>query len=122
MAIEETRLSSEKPILSELDALLETVRVVFGFRGREEVQELFTRKLVRKAIQNLEAALESVRARRQPDEFALSLAVEMEILKEARAAGHDLESLFNDPDHREPPSGEITKLMERLWPREPERE
>ncbi|SRR5579875_1617786 len=120
MSFEEIRPSSEKPILSELDALLETVRVVFGFRGREEVQELFRRKLVRKAIHNLEPALESVRARRQPDEFALSLAIEMEILKEARAAGHDLELLFNDPDHREPPSGEITKLIERLWPREPE--
>jgi hypothetical protein len=88
---------------------------LFGFRSREEVEELFRRELVRRAILNLESALELVRSRHQPDEFVLSLAVEMEVLKEARGTGHDLESLFNDPDHRLPPSGEIADLIERLW-------
>ncbi len=117
MSTADNRPASEDSIPSEIEALKETVRVMLGFRMREEIDELFGKQLVRKATLNLEAALEAIRARHQPDEFALALAIEMEVLKEARAAGHDLESLFNDPDHHVPPSGEITALMERLWPR-----
>jgi len=69
----------------------------------------------RKFRLNLDTALEQVRSRHQPDEFALALAVETEVLKEAGAAGHDLEALFNDPDYHLAPSGEITDLMQRLW-------
>ena len=106
--------NSSESLISEHEALCEAVRVMFGFRDPDEVKSLFAKALVRRAIPNLEAALEVVRARRQPDEFALALAIEMQVLKDARAAGHDLESLFNDPDHHQPPSPEIASLMERL--------
>jgi hypothetical protein len=36
------------------------------------------------------------------------------VLKEAGAAGHDLEALFNDPDYHLAPSGEITDLMQTV--------
>lgn len=101
--------------LTELEALKEAARIMLGFRSREEMEELFKRELVRKAVGNLERAIELTRARHQPDEFALALAIEMELLNQARQAGHDLETLFNDPNHRSPPTEEITNLMASLW-------
>ena len=102
---------------TELEALREAVRVMFGFRSREEVADLFKRKLVRQAVASLERSVEQTRARRQPDEFAFALAIEMELLKQARVAG-ELETLFNDPNHHSPPTHEITDWIASLWCRE----
>ncbi len=104
--------------MTEHEAFIEAARVMFGFRTREETIEFFRHRLARKAIANLEKALEVTRARKQPDEFALAEALEMEVLTEARRAGHDLDQLFNDPDHHSPPSDEITRWIARLWSEE----
>jgi len=104
--------------MSERDALIETVRVMFGFRTRDEVADFFKHRLARNAIANLEQALATTRERRQPDEFALAEALEMELLAEARRAGHELERLFNDPNHRSPPGDELTGWIARLWSEE----
>lgn len=112
------RQSIRESAVSEIDALREAVRVMLGFQTREAMQDLLTKPLVRNAILNLEKALELTRARHQPDEFALATAIEIELLKQARAAGHDLEALFNDPEHHTPPSAEITNLIERMWSQE----
>ncbi|HVB78969.1 MAG TPA: hypothetical protein VNE82_03350 [Candidatus Binataceae bacterium] len=107
-------------LTEESEALKEVLRIVLGFHQRDELEDLFHRGLFRKAIPNLEKALGITRARQQPDEFALALAIEMALLKEARDAGHDLEALFNDPDHHLPPSAEIISLVERLWSDKPQ--
>jgi len=109
-----------RPAISEIDALQEVVRVMLGFQTRDQLDELFRKPIVRQAVMNLEKALEMTRARRQPDEFALALAVEMELLKQTREAGHDLEALFNDPDHHVAPSAEIASLIEKIWTEEPD--
>jgi hypothetical protein len=114
MTAENDRVS----VRSEIDALKETVRVMLGFQTRDEVEEIFRKTIVRKAVSNLEKALEITRARRQPDEFALALAVQMELLTQARASGHDLEALFNDPGHHVAPSPEIASLIEKIWAQE----
>lgn len=101
--------------VSEVKALREAARVMFGFQTLEDLQDLLNRQLVRNAMMNLEQALELTRARRQPDEFALATAIEIELLRQAREAGQDLEQLFNDPTHHLPPSADITSLVERLW-------
>ena len=88
---------------------------MLGFETLEDLQDLLNRPLVRNAMLNLEKALELTRARRQPDEFALATAVEIELLKQAREAGQDLEELFNDPEHHVPPSADVASLVERLW-------
>jgi len=106
--------------MTEADALKEVARVMLGFQTGDQVEELFRKPIVRKAIANLESALEITRARHQPDEFALAVAVEMEMLTQARAAGHDLEALFNDPDHHVAPSAEIANLIEKIWAEEPD--
>lgn len=102
-------------LTEESEALKEVIRIMLGFHTRDELEALFQKSLFRKAVPNLEKALEITRARRQPDEFALALAIEIELLKEAREAGHDLEALFNDPNHHVPPSAEVISLIERLW-------
>jgi len=104
--------------ITEIEALREAARVMLGFQTLEDMQDLLNRQLVRRAILNLERALELTRERRQPDEFALATAIETELLKQAREAGHDLEALFNDPGHHVPPSAEITSLVERMWSEE----
>ena len=54
------------PIKSELDAYKEATRVMLGFRTREEMENVFRRVLVWKAMLRLEDALATTRARRQP--------------------------------------------------------
>ena len=105
----------------EIEAYKEATRVMFGFRDRTEVQELFRHRLVWNAMRGLEKALEMTRAQGQPDEFALALAIERELLDEARKRGADLQVMFNDPSHHKPPSDEITRLVTSLWDGEPGR-
>lgn len=111
-------MSGGDDVLTGPEALTEAARVMFGFRTREETAEFFNHRLARKAIANLEKALAVTRARKQPDEFALAEALEMEVLAEARRAGHDLDRLFNDPHHHSPPGDEITQWIARLWSEE----
>lgn len=113
---DERRVGSARGSVAEIDALKEAVRVMLGFQTLEELQDLLERQLVRDAMMNLEKALELTRARHQPDEFALATAVEIELLEQAKKAGQDLEELFNNPEHHEPPSTEIASLVERIWP------
>jgi hypothetical protein len=115
MSTDSDGAGSTREVLTDLEALTEAARVIFGFSSREEMLALFKRKLVRHAVANLEKALELTRARRQPDEFALALAIDMEVLKQARERGYDLESLFNDPNHHSPPTEEIASLIASLW-------
>jgi hypothetical protein len=103
------------PITSELDAYKEATRVMLGFRTLEEMGNIFRRELVWKAMLRLEDALKITRARRQPEEFALALAIEEELLKRARDQGKDLEKVFNDPNHHEPPSEQIANMMIEVW-------
>ena len=111
-------MSNGNDVLTELEALTEAARVMFGFRTREETADFLKHRLARKAIANLEKALAVTRARNQPDEFALAEALEMEVLAEARRAGYNLDRLFNDPNHHSPPGDEITQWIARLWSEE----
>jgi hypothetical protein len=88
---------------------------MFGFRTLEEMGNIFRRELVWKAMLRLEDALKITRARRQPEGFALALAIEEELLKQARDQGEDLEKVFNDPNHHEPPSEQIANMMIEMW-------
>jgi hypothetical protein len=36
-------------------------------------------------------------------------------LKRARDQGKDLEKVFNDPNHHEPPSEQIANMMIEVW-------
>jgi hypothetical protein len=103
------------PIKSELDAYKEATRVMLGFRTHEEMENIFRRELVWRAMLRLEDALATTRARRQPGEFALALAIEEELLKQAHDRGKDLEQIFNDPNHHEPPSEQIANMMIEMW-------
>jgi hypothetical protein len=105
----------DRHINCEVDAYKEAARVMLGFRTREEMEDVFRRELVWKAMVRLEAALAETRARRQPEEFALALAIEEELLQQARDRGKDVDNLFNDPNHHQPPSEQIAELMIGMW-------
>jgi hypothetical protein len=99
----------------ETAAYKEALRVMLGFRTVHEVEDAFRRPLVWRAVRRLEQALNATRGRRQPDEYALALAIEQEILSQLKDGGDDLEALFNDPNHNELPPERIEKLVAALW-------
>jgi uncharacterized protein len=102
------------------DATLEAYEKVLvsmlGFRDVGELRETFHRKIVQRAADHFDAALAEVRVKRQPEEFALPDAIERALLDEVQGdVDIDLEQLFNDPDHHELPSDDVTRVIVKLW-------
>ena len=98
-----------------LDAYKEVTRVMLGFRTRDEMEDVICRPLVWAAVKRLGEALDEVRRRSQPDEFALGLAIELELLSRFSARGDNLESMFNDPDFHSLPDADLHERFAAAW-------
>jgi len=99
-----------------VEAYEKVLTSMLGFRDVAELRDAFRRRIVQRAAERFDVALAEVRARDQPEEFALADAIEQALLEEAAGNGEiDLEQLFNDPDHHELPSDEVTQTISRLW-------
>ena len=98
-----------------LDAYKEVTRVMLGFRTRDEMENVFCRPLVWAAVKRLSDALDEVRRRSQPDEFALGHAIELELLSRFASRGDDLERMFNDPDFHTLPDADLHERFATAW-------
>jgi predicted pyridoxine 5'-phosphate oxidase superfamily flavin-nucleotide-binding protein len=89
---------------------------MLGFRDVAELRDTFRRKIVQRAADQFDVALAEVRVKGQPEEFALPDAIERALLEEVEADVEiDLEQLFNDPNHHELPSDDVTRRITLLW-------
>ena len=103
------------PSAAQIDAYKEVVRVMLGFRTKEEMEDVFARPLVWEAVKSLDKALDETRQHNQPDEFALARAVEQALLTAQVEERENLEALFNDPDHHELPAEYLEQRISALW-------
>lgn len=99
----------------QLDAYKEVAQTMLGFRTREELEDVFRRPLVWAAVKRLEAALNATRESKQPEEYALALAIEQEMIAQLPDGDADVSALFNDPRHRSLPADELTQKIVSLW-------
>lgn len=91
---------------------------LLGFRNVTELRDAFRRAVVQEAADRFEAALGDVRAKGQPDEFALAEAVERALIDSvAGEVDVDLEQLFDDPHHHQMPSEDVTARFAAAWER-----
>ena len=97
------------------EAYKEVAQVMLGFRTRAELEDVFARPLVWAAVKRLRAALDEVRQRKQPDEFALGLAIEQELLGRFAADGEDFGRMFNEPDFHTLPDAALNERFAAAW-------
>ena len=71
------------------------------------------------AMEGFGEALDATRDRGQPDEFALANAIERALISTAAAGDgvgpEEIEQLFDDPDHHEMPSEDLTSRVTSIW-------
>lgn len=110
-------MSTDNPAINPamLDAYKDVAQVMLGFRSRAEMEDVFSRPLVWAAVKNLAQALDETRQCKQPDEFALALAIEAELLSRFTARGDNLEGMFNDLTHHSLPSEDLYKRITAAW-------
>lgn len=100
----------------QAEAYEKVLAPLLGFRGPAEVREAFERAIVQKAADEFGSALDEVRAKGQPDEFALPDAVERALIDSVGGEiDVDLKQLFDDPHHHEMPSDDVTRKVLEAW-------
>jgi uncharacterized protein len=103
----------------QMSAYEKVLASLLNFESIDELREVFRRRVVLEAVEGFEEALEVTRDRGQLDEFALANAIETALI--ARVAAGDsngqkhIETLFNDPDHHQMPSTELTARVTAIW-------
>lgn len=102
-----------------LEAYKDVAQAMLGFRTRAEMEDVFSRPLVWAAVKRLRDALDEVRQRKQPDEFALGLAIELELLGHFAAGGDDFERMFNDLNFHTLPDAELHERFASAWAASP---
>jgi uncharacterized protein len=113
-------LAGDETLARRAAAYEKVLSAILNFRSVEEVRDVFSREVTQEAADGFAEALNQVRDRGQPDEYAMADAIEHVII--LRSAENDvtpeeLERLFNDPDHHEMPSEEITSRVVAVWER-----
>tara|TARA_B100001123_G_C15206083_1_gene985297 strand:- start:844 stop:1203 length:360 start_codon:yes stop_codon:yes gene_type:complete len=98
-----------------LDAYKDVAQAMLGFRTRDEMEDVFSRPLVWAAVKRLSGALDEVRQNKQPDEFALGHAIELELLANFAAGGDDFSQMFYDPHFHTLPTSELQERFANAW-------
>jgi uncharacterized protein len=112
---------ADGPGSAQVDAYEKVLVSLLNFGSVEELRDAFSRQVVIEAADSFADALDATRERDQPDEFALATAVERQVIQ--TAAGDDegrreeIDRLFNDPEHHEMPSDELTSGVAAIWER-----
>ena len=106
---------------ARVDAYEKLLLALLNFRSVDELRDVFSREIAIEASDSFAEALDATRDRGQPDEFALAAAIEQSVIQAAAGGNGDspeeMERLFNDPDHHEMPSDEVTARIEAIWDR-----
>jgi uncharacterized protein len=98
----------------------QVLTALLNFQSVQELRDVFARAITQQAAGVFATALDRTRDRGQPDEFALADAIEGLLIQNAAdesISAEDLERLFNDPEHHQMPSQELTSRVEALWDR-----
>jgi uncharacterized protein len=101
---------------SQVEAYEKLLAPLLGFRNTAEVREAFERPIVQQAAELFTDTLAEVRAKNQPDEFALANAIEHALVNAVDdEVDVDLNQLFEDPEHHEMPSDEVAAKVIAAW-------
>jgi hypothetical protein len=101
---------------SQVEAYEKLLASLLGFRNTAEVREAFERAIVQQAAELFTDTLAEVRAKNQPDEFALANAIERALISVVDdEVDVDLNQLFEDPEHHEMPSDAVAAKVIAAW-------